>query len=40
MTPAEYLSSTLSVEVDGYDLRAKGRVLKFDGYTRVMKPLG
>ena len=40
MTPAEYLSSTLSVEVDGYDLRAKGRVLKFDGYTRVMKPTG
>ncbi|MBE0404524.1 type I DNA topoisomerase [Halomonas citrativorans] len=40
MTPAEYLSSTLSVEVDGYDLRAKGRVLKFDGYTRVMKPSG
>ena len=40
MTPAEYLSSTLSVEVDGYELRAKGRVLKFDGYTRVMKPSG
>ncbi|WP_192034497.1 type I DNA topoisomerase [Halomonas sp. YLGW01] len=40
MTPAEYLSSTLTVEVDGYELRAKGRVLKFDGYTRVMKPAG
>ncbi|MCL7940876.1 type I DNA topoisomerase [Halomonas sp. ATCH28] len=40
MTPAEYLSSTLTVEVDGYELRAKGRVLKFDGYTRVMKPMG
>ncbi|PXX97475.1 type I DNA topoisomerase [Halomonas sp. LBP4] len=40
MTPAEYLSSTLTVEADGYELRAKGRVLKFDGYTRVMKPAG
>ncbi|WP_458524600.1 type I DNA topoisomerase [Onishia taeanensis] len=40
MPPAEYLSSTLTVEVDGYELRAKGRVLKFDGYTRVMKPAG
>ncbi|USZ48298.1 type I DNA topoisomerase [Halomonas sp. DN3] len=40
MTPAEYLSSTLSVVVDGYELKAKGRVLKFDGYTRVMTPMG
>jgi DNA topoisomerase-1 len=40
MTPAEYLASTLTVEVDGYELKAKGRVLKFDGYTRVMKPAG
>lgn len=40
MTQAEYLSSTLSVAVDGYELKAKGRVLKFDGYTRVMKPAG
>lgn len=40
MTPAEYLSSTLTVETGGYELRAKGRVLKFDGYTRVMKPAG
>ncbi|WP_148254957.1 type I DNA topoisomerase [Aidingimonas lacisalsi] len=40
MTPAEYLSTTLTVEADGYELKAKGRVLKFDGYTRVMKPAG
>ncbi|MBN8413468.1 type I DNA topoisomerase [Halomonas denitrificans] len=40
MTPAEYLSSTLTVAVDGYELKAKGRVLKFDGYTRVMTPMG
>ncbi|MDR5867065.1 type I DNA topoisomerase [Halomonas koreensis] len=40
MTPAEYLSTTLTVAADGFELRAKGRVLKFDGYTRVMKPMG
>ncbi|MGQ7247511.1 type I DNA topoisomerase [Halomonas sp. V046] len=40
MTPAEYLSSSLTVAVDGYELKAKGRVLKFDGYTRVMTPVG
>ncbi|SEM95457.1 type I DNA topoisomerase [Halomonas caseinilytica] len=40
MTPAEYLSTTLTVEASGYELKAKGRVLKFDGYTRVMKPMG
>jgi DNA topoisomerase I len=40
MTPAEYLSTTLTVVADGFELKAKGRVLKFDGYTRVMKPMG
>jgi DNA topoisomerase-1 len=40
MPPAEYLSTSLIVEVDGYELKARGRVLKFDGYTRVMKPMG
>ncbi|GEN23870.1 type I DNA topoisomerase [Halomonas cupida] len=40
MTPAEYLSTTLTVEVNGFELKARGRVLKFDGYTRVMTPMG
>ncbi|WP_263079398.1 type I DNA topoisomerase [Endozoicomonas sp. Mp262] len=39
MTPAEYLSTTLTINVDDYQLRAKGRTLKFDGYTRVMTPI-
>ncbi len=39
MTPAEYLSTTLTINVDDYLLRAKGRTLKFDGYTRVMTPI-
>lgn len=35
MTPAEYLSSTLTVEANDVELRAKGRTLVFDGFTRV-----
>ncbi|MGJ8524629.1 DNA topoisomerase 1 [Halomonadaceae bacterium LMG 33818] len=35
MVPARYLSTTLTVKAAGFDMRAKGRVLKFDGYTRV-----
>ena len=35
MTPAEYLSSTLLVDANGVKLKAKGRTLVFDGFTRV-----
>ncbi len=33
MTPAEYLSSTLTVEAGNVELKAKGRTLVFDGFT-------
>ncbi|MDX9679263.1 type I DNA topoisomerase [Pseudomonas zeae] len=36
MLPAQYLSTTVSVVAGDFELRAKGRILKFDGYTRVM----
>lgn len=39
MTEAKYLSTQLLVEVGDLQLKAKGRTLKFDGYTRVQKPL-
>ena len=35
MPPAQYLSTTVSVTAGNFELRAKGRILKFDGYTRV-----
>ncbi|MFI7960488.1 type I DNA topoisomerase, partial [Acinetobacter baumannii] len=35
MTPAEYLSSTLTVEAGNVELKAKGRTLVFDGFTKV-----
>ena len=35
MTPALYTSTTISVTADDYELRARGRVVRFDGFTRV-----
>ncbi|PJC88081.1 type I DNA topoisomerase [Vibrio sp. HA2012] len=40
MTPAQYDSTTISVKAAEYTLKAKGRILKFDGWTRVQRPLG
>ncbi|ACO77663.1 DNA topoisomerase I [Azotobacter vinelandii CA] len=39
MPPAEYLSTNVSVQAGDFELRAKGRILKFDGYTRVLPQL-
>ncbi|MFE8069652.1 type I DNA topoisomerase [Marinobacteraceae bacterium S3BR75-40.1] len=40
MTDAQYLSTTLVIETQGYELRTRGRIVKFDGFTRVMPPAG
>lgn len=40
MPPARYLSSTLTVQAADFELKAKGRVLQFDGYTRIQPPAG
>ncbi len=39
MTPARYDSTTLTVQADAFQLKAKGRTLRFDGWTRVMPAL-
>ncbi|WP_127555431.1 type I DNA topoisomerase [Saccharospirillum alexandrii] len=36
MVPAKYKSTVLTVATGDYEFKAKGRVLVFDGYTRVM----
>ena len=36
MVPARYLSTRLTVKAGEFELVTKGRVLQFDGYTRVM----
>ncbi len=38
MLPAQYLSMTLSVMASDVELKAKGRVMTFDGYTKVLPP--
>ncbi|WP_185266576.1 type I DNA topoisomerase [Halopseudomonas xiamenensis] len=40
MPPARYLSTTISVQAGDFELRARGRILQFDGYTKVLPPLG
>ncbi|WP_323836554.1 type I DNA topoisomerase [Photorhabdus africana] len=39
MTPAKYDSTTLTVQTGDFELRAKGRTLRFDGWTKVMPVL-
>ncbi|NLD15237.1 MAG: type I DNA topoisomerase [Gammaproteobacteria bacterium] len=40
MPPAQYLSTSLTVQAGEFQLRARGRILKFDGYTKVLPPQG
>ena len=40
MNPAEYDRTVLTVKCEEYELRCSGRVLRFDGYTLVLPPLG
>ncbi|WP_448566180.1 type I DNA topoisomerase [Thalassotalea ganghwensis] len=35
MTAARYTVSTITVQANGFDLKAKGRVMQFDGWTKV-----
>lgn len=39
MPPARYLSTTVTVAAAGYELSARGRIVEFDGYTRVQSPM-
>ena len=38
MPPAEYWSSSLTVKAGDYELKTRGRILKFDGYLAVTMP--
>ena len=38
MTNAKYDASTIRVQAEQFELTAKGRVLKFDGWTKVQNP--
>lgn len=38
MVPAKYTSTTLTAEAAEFELKARGRVMKFAGWTKVMPP--
>ena len=38
MTPAEYTSTLVTVSAGEYELTARGRIVRFDGYTAVQVP--
>ncbi|GAA5214554.1 type I DNA topoisomerase [Corallincola platygyrae] len=40
MVPAKYDASTIKVTAGNYELTAKGRTLRFDGWTKVQPPKG
>ncbi len=40
MPNAKYVSTTVLVNAGEYELRVRGRVLKFEGYTKVQPPAG
>ena len=39
MTRAEYLATTIEVAAGEFELRVRGRIMQFDGHTRVQPPL-
>jgi len=39
MNPAEYLSTTVLVEAGEFELKVRGRIMQFDGYTAVLPPM-
>ena len=38
MPPAEYTSTLVTADAGEFELRVRGRILRFDGYTRVLPP--
>ncbi|MBN1482696.1 type I DNA topoisomerase [candidate division KSB1 bacterium] len=38
MTPAEFDRTTITIKAGDYELRATGRVMRFDGWMRVLPP--
>jgi DNA topoisomerase-1 len=40
MPNADYISTSVVVGADNLELRVRGRILKFDGFTRVQPPAG
>lgn len=40
MMPMQYVTTSLVVGADEFELRTRGRIIKFDGFTKVQAPAG
>ncbi|TVP52126.1 MAG: type I DNA topoisomerase [Halomonadaceae bacterium] len=40
MTDAEFISSSITVQAASYELRTRGRIIRFDGFQHVLPPGG
>ncbi len=40
MTPAEFTSTSLRVTAGDYELHTRGRIIRFDGFMKVLQPVG
>lgn len=40
MTPAEFTSTSITVKAEEFELKTRGRVVRFDGYMRAQPPAG
>ncbi|MFM4803713.1 type I DNA topoisomerase [Aeromonas bivalvium] len=40
MTPAQYDATTLTVKAGEFELKARGRILRFAGWTKALPPMG
>ncbi|MEM7080470.1 MAG: type I DNA topoisomerase, partial [Pseudomonadota bacterium] len=40
MTNARYLSTSISIAAGDFELRVRGRIMQFDGFTKVQAPAG
>ena len=38
MKPAEFDTTTITIQADEYELRGRGRVMRFDGWTKILPP--
>jgi DNA topoisomerase I len=38
MKPAEFDTTTITIKADNYELRARGRVMRFDGWLKILPP--
>lgn len=39
MTPAQFTSTSIAIEAENFELRTRGRIMRFDGFMKVLPPV-